>query len=79
MDVLEEVTTMADRLSPSEQLKLVEHLAQRLQEQTLTVKTGKKPVNLYGSWKGRFPEDFDVDAALKEIRSEWEKEMDFDL
>jgi hypothetical protein len=76
MDVLEKVTEMADRLSPSEQLKLVEHLAQRLQKKTLTA---GKPVNLRGSWKGKFPEDFDVDAALKEIRSEWEKEMDFEL
>jgi hypothetical protein len=76
MNGLEQVTQLADRLPPAEQLKLVEHLAQRLQQQTLVA---KKPVCLRGSWKDAFPEDFDVDAALKEIRSEWEKEMDFDL
>ena len=26
---------------------------------------------LYGSWAGKFPADFDIDEALREIRSGW--------
>ncbi len=76
MNHLERITEMADRLPPAEQLKLVEHLAQRLQRQVLNI---KKPQSLRGIWKGKFPEDFDVDEALREIRDEWKPEMDFDL
>ncbi|MCW5933107.1 MAG: hypothetical protein KIT45_02250 [Fimbriimonadia bacterium] len=32
----------------------------------------QKPSSLRGLWKNRFPADFDLDHALKEIRSEWE-------
>lgn len=73
MNVLEEVTQLADRLSPPEQLQLVEHLARRLRSQTLEA---KKPLNLYGSWRGKFPEDADIETALREIRDEWKKELD---
>jgi hypothetical protein len=31
---------------------------------------------LEGTWSGLVPADFDVEAALKEIRREWEKELD---
>jgi hypothetical protein len=30
--------------------------------------------DLYGIWREHVPANFDVDAALKEIRREWEKE-----
>lgn len=73
MNVLEQVTQLADRLSPPEQLQLVEHLARRLRSQTLEA---KKPLNLYGSWRGKFPEDADIETALREIRDEWKKELD---
>lgn len=73
MDVLEKVTQMAERLSPPEQLQLVEHLAKRLRTQTLKT---KKPQSLRGSWKGKFPEDIDVEAGIREIRDEWKKEID---
>jgi hypothetical protein len=35
----------------------------------------RKPASLYGLWKDMVPEDFDVDAALKEIRSAWLEDM----
>ncbi|MGI8466979.1 MAG: hypothetical protein ACR2N3_00820 [Pyrinomonadaceae bacterium] len=73
MDVLEKVTQLADRLSPPEQLRLVEHLARRLQTSTLEA---KKSLNLYGSWRGKFPEDINVEADIREIRDEWKKELD---
>ncbi|HZO88652.1 MAG TPA: hypothetical protein VFB38_09970 [Chthonomonadaceae bacterium] len=31
---------------------------------------------LYGVWRDKFPPDFDLDAALKEIRSEWKEELE---
>ncbi len=77
MEVLETVTEMADRLSPSEQLRLVEHLTKRLQTKT---SDKKKLQSLRGIWKGKFPEDIDIEADIREIRDEWKKEFDeFDL
>lgn len=70
---LADVESLASRLTPEEQLMLVEHLAQRVRQAGLS---GKSPQSLYGLWKGHVPEDFDVDGALKEIRSEWLKELD---
>ena len=72
MDVLEKVTEMADRLSPDEQLRLVEHLARRLQTKRIEK---KKPQSLRGIWKGKIPEDIDVEAEIREIRDEWKKEL----
>jgi len=67
---LEQVTRLIDELSFEEKLSLVEHLAQslRLSQQK------RGPQNLRGIWQGHFPEDFDIDSALEEIRHEWEKE-----
>ncbi len=73
MDVLKQVTQMADRLSPPEQLQLVEHFAKRLRARTLEA---KKPQSLYGIWCGKFPEDADIEADIREIRDEWKKELD---
>ena len=37
----------------------------------------KTPVSsLQGSWAKYFPEEFDLDEELKQIRREWEKEME---
>jgi len=41
------------------------------------VKQQKKPAySLQDSWAKYFPEDFDIDEDLKQIRTEWEKEID---
>jgi hypothetical protein len=41
------------------------------------VKPQKKVTkSLRGSWAKYFPEDFDIDEDLKEMRREWEKEID---
>ncbi|MBX3289684.1 MAG: hypothetical protein KF855_10110 [Acidobacteria bacterium] len=74
MNGLEEVTKMAERLAPGDQLKLVEHLAHKLQRQT----SAKKPADLYGAWKGKFPEDIDVFQEIRGIRDEWKKKFDID-
>jgi len=73
MSVLEQVTQMADRLSPPEQLRLVEHLAKQLQTRTFEA---KKPQSLRGIWKDKFPEDADIETDIREIRDEWKKEFD---
>ena len=36
----------------------------------------RQPRDLYGIWKDGFPKDFDIDAALREIRGEWQKEVE---
>jgi hypothetical protein len=70
---LEEVTTLADKLSPTEKIKLVKHLAISLEKIPLE---RKKPQDLYGSWKGKVDEDADIEAVIREIRDEWKKELD---
>jgi hypothetical protein len=41
------------------------------------VKPSPKPAySLQDSWAKYFPEDFDIDEDLKEIRREWEKEIE---
>jgi hypothetical protein len=78
---LEEVTHLADQLSTEEQQALVDHLSRRISAPAVgepvdaTVSgLDRPPKSLYGIWEGHFPEDFDVDAVLHEIRHEWEKE-----
>ena len=73
MQILKEVTALADKLSPSEKIKLVKYLAISLEKTTFEK---KKTQSLRGSWKGKFPEDFDVESAIREIRDEWKEELD---
>ena len=73
MQIMEEVTALADKLSPSEKIKLVKHLAISLEKTTFEK---KKPQDLRGIWKGKFPEDFDVEAEIREIRDEWKKKFE---
>src|SRR5262249_40859258 len=76
---LEQVTQLADDLSPEDQRSLVDHLMRKLRE---TRETGiaevqeehRAPQDLYGIWRGRFPDDLDIDGILYEIRHEWEAE-----
>ena len=38
-------------------------------------KTRKQYRSLRGIWAGQIPDTFDIDAALQEIRHEWEEEL----
>lgn len=71
--ILEYITRLADQLSAEEKLTLVEHLSETLKQEQ-----GKEAshsiTSLRGVWQKHFPEDFDIDKALHEIRHEWEKE-----
>jgi hypothetical protein len=72
---LEQVESLADQLSADEQKQLVDHLTRKAQNGIAPVNPSpRQPVDLYGIWKGAFPENFDIDAALHDIRHEWEKE-----
>lgn len=73
MQILEEVTALADKLSPSEKIRLVKHLAISLENDAFEK---KRPQSLRGTWKGKFPENFDVEKEIREIRDEWKKELD---
>ena len=66
---LTDVERLALQLGPKEQLALLEHLAGHLR------RGGAAPVpkDLHGAWRGRFPDDFDIDSALRQIRAGWQR------
>ena len=68
---LEYVEQLAAQLSPEDRKRL----AQRL---TKPEALKKQNLDLYGAWRGKFPEDVDLDAELKEIRRASEKEWNGD-
>jgi len=68
---LTHIERLLDQLTFEEQIVVVEHLARRLSQ---AVQRRKQPQDLYGIWRDRFPADFDLDAALSDIRGEWERE-----
>ena len=69
MTVLEHIKQLSESLSHEERRALGAYLS--------SPESGpdRTPRDLYGIWKGEFPTDFDVDAALREIRGEWQKEI----
>jgi hypothetical protein len=67
----QQIEALLDTLPREEQSRLIEDIADRLR-QTET----RQPPSLYGIWKGKVPEDLDLDQALKEIRSEWLEELE---
>jgi len=70
---LDQIEKLASQLPPIEQRQLIERLSQRLVEAAPA--SGGAPQNLYGIWKGRFSDEFDVEGALKDIRSGWQGEF----
>jgi hypothetical protein len=64
--MLKEVEQLANHLPPRQQLELIRHLT--LQLAATAPRLPSK--SLADSWQG-VPDNFDVDTALKEIRSEW--------
>lgn len=61
-----QIETLLEELSYNELLELIEQIVQRLRQ-----REEHKPQALYGIWKGKFPEDADIDEALKEIPTQW--------
>jgi len=66
---LKQIEILLADLSREEQLTLIEHIARQLQRGEQN-----KPQPLYGVWRGQFPEDVDLDEALREIRGQWQEE-----
>lgn len=71
---LEFVSQLADRLSADERLSLVEHVIKSLRAPQIE-QTERQVHSLRGIWRGKFPDDFDLDRELDEIRVEWKKEL----
>ena len=70
MTVLEHIIQLSENLSLEERRNLAGYL--------LSMESGpnRRPRDLYGIWKDGFPKDFDIDAALREIRGEWQREAE---
>lgn len=68
---LEYIEQLAAQLSSSDKKKLAERLTKSAAKQ-------KQTVDLYGAWRGKFPDEIDIDAELKEIRQVWEEEWNGD-
>lgn len=74
---LENVTNLAEKLPLEEQLILVEKLAQNLRRRVRAdQRKEKQPQNLYGIWRTAVPPDFNIDAALSEIRGDYKIEFE---
>lgn len=72
--MLEQVKRMAQGLSLGDRMTLVDELAHSLGQESADAEQ-TKPQSLRGTWCRNFPEDFDIDSALHEIRHEWEEEL----
>ena len=59
----QQIESLLEELSPDELLALIEHIARRVH-----LREERKPQPLYGIWRGKFPEDANINATLKEIR-----------
>ena len=70
MTVLEHIKQLSEALSEEEKEALAAYLSSRKNS------VNRQPRDLYGIWKDGFPKDFDIDAALREIRGEWQKEIE---
>jgi len=71
MTVLEHIMQLTHTLTPRQREQLAKFL-----DEANGKPVRKKPVSLRGSWKGKFPDDLDLDALLSEIRDEWKDELD---
>lgn len=74
MTELEHIKQLAGNLTSAEK----EILAHYLFEANSNQPSFEKPQSLRGDWADAFPQDFDVDAELKDIRGEWENEWQED-
>jgi hypothetical protein len=72
--VFEQIRRMAESLSLVDRVALIEELAHSLGQGSADEQQTKLR-SLRGAWRGRFPEDADLDSALHEIRTEWEREL----
>ncbi|MEO7659976.1 MAG: hypothetical protein ABIV48_10210 [Pyrinomonadaceae bacterium] len=70
MTVLEHLKNLSHSLTPKQRDQLAKYL-----EKPNGKPAQKKPVSLRGSWKGKFPDNVDIEAMIREIRDEWKEEL----
>jgi hypothetical protein len=73
---LEYVESLATQLPVAEQKQLIEHLESRLQAAESATGGGKQLRSLRGIWRGKFPEDLDVEKEIRAIRDEWKQDFE---
>ena len=71
MTTIEHIKQLALGLSPEQRRELAHYL-----ETDEPVGEPRRPMRLRDSWKVDLPNDFDLDEALNEIRTEWLAELD---
>ena len=71
MGRIQQIESFLEGLSPDELLALIEQIARRLR-----LCEERKPQPLYGIWRGKFPEDADIDATLKAVRHQWQGDFE---
>jgi len=64
MNQVRHIEALLEGCSREELLALIEYIARQLCQ-----REERKPQPLYGIWRGKFPEDADIDTMLQEIRS----------
>jgi hypothetical protein len=70
MSQMDQIEALLDELTQDELLALIEHIAQRLLR-----REDRKPQPLHGIWRGKFPEETDIDVTLKEVRHQWQEDL----
>ncbi|MBI4670167.1 MAG: hypothetical protein HY741_00670 [Chloroflexi bacterium] len=63
-NTLQVVERLLDRLTTEEQVILIEQLAMRLRNSVRS----HPPRDLYGIWRGRFPDEFDFEQEIHQLR-----------
>ena len=81
---LEQVIKAVRSLTPEEQHKIGEMFSRKKQQTRKSAgkrkthskgKAKQKRCDLYGVYSGLVPDDFNLDAALSEIRNDWKEEL----
>jgi hypothetical protein len=70
MRPIQQIEALLEELNPDELLALIEHIARRLR-----LHEQRKLQPLYGIWRGKLPEETDIDATLTEVRHQWQEDF----
>lgn len=71
---VDKLERLAMELAPEERRELVRRLASSVGQDALPAR--RPPRSIGGMLRGKVPEDFDIEAAVREIRDEWKAELD---
>lgn len=69
-EILLQIQPLLQSLSREDKVRLLDQLTKELQPHTPMQRTEVK-----GIWANVAPADFDLDAALKEIRHQWQEDL----